>query len=72
MKNCKLGLTVLATFCGLTWMSPIANSQEKPAPIFRTKGSRWRSRLILRRAETKNSGLKLSSVFDMWISFQNS
>jgi hypothetical protein len=32
MKNCKLGLTVLATFCALTWMGPITYSQEKPAP----------------------------------------
>jgi hypothetical protein len=32
VKNYKLGLTALATFCALTWMSPIANSQEKPAP----------------------------------------
>jgi len=32
MKNCTLGLTVLATFCAVTWMSPITYSQEKPAP----------------------------------------
>jgi len=32
VKNRKPGLTALATFCVLTFISPIANSQEKSAP----------------------------------------
>jgi hypothetical protein len=32
MKNYKLGLTLLGTFCALTLVSPIVHSQEKSAP----------------------------------------